>query len=97
MNEKYITYEYLSVAKNENLVMFLGYRLTLTKTEYLILKALTSNGGSALSAEQISNQIGLELTKENIAFHIFNINKKAKCISERILIKNNTKIVYFLH
>ncbi len=97
MNKEFITYEYLSVAKNENLVILLGYKLSFTKTEYLILKALASNGGSPLSAEQIANETGLELTKEKIAFHISSINKKTKSISERILVKNITKIGYFLN
>ena len=97
MNEKYITYEYLSIAKNENLVIFLGYRLTLTKTEYLILKTLVSQAPSPLSAENIAGQTELELSKENIAFHVSSINRKAKIISGRILIKNITKIGYFLN
>ena len=92
----YIHRKQVYVNKNENQAIYFGYELTLTKTEYLILKAIADSSNSPLSAEQISAQTGIELSKENVAFHISSINKKAKIISNRTLIKNIAKIGYFL-
>ena len=93
----YIKHNHLYIAENEKQVILLGYKLELTKTEYMILKALAQSKDSTLSAEQISSISGLELTKENVAYHISSINKKAKCIYSRALIKNIAKIGYFLN
>lgn len=95
--QDYINLKNLLVHKSANTVFLLGYRLILTKTEYAILKALSENAYSTLSCEMIADITLLELSKENIAFHVFNINKKAKSISNRILIKNISKIGYFLN
>ena len=97
IEQKYIKHNQLYIAENENVVILLGYELNLTKTEYQILKALAENGDSPLSNEQISSVTGLNLSKENLAFHVFNINHKAKFIGNRILIKNIAKIGYFLN
>jgi DNA-binding response OmpR family regulator len=93
---RYIKHNNLSISEDKNFVVLLGYKLALTKTEYLILKALAKSKSSPLSAEQISIQTSLELSKENVAYHIFNINAKAKLISNRTLIKNIAKTGYFL-
>ena len=92
----YYRFKHLTVAEDDNFVVLLGYRLVLTKTEYLILKALIKSEQSPLSAEQIADLSGIELSKENIAFHISSINTKAKSISGRLLIKNIVKNGYFL-
>ena len=97
IKQKYICNKHLYVSKEENSVILLGYKLNLTKTEYLIIKALAQDSSSPLSAQQIASLTELEISKENIAFHISNINKKAKCISNRLLIKNITKLGYFLY
>ena len=81
----------------EDNVIFLGYKLTLTKTEYSILKVLINSGNSPVSIDQLCEQTGLNLSKENVAFHVFSINKKAKIISNRVLIKNLAKNGYFLN
>ena len=95
--QKYITYKHLYISGNENHVIFLGYELSLTKTEYLVLKTLVKSNNSPISAEQIASQTELELSKENVSFHISSINRKAKLISNRILVKNIAKIGYFLN
>ena len=89
-----ITYKHIIIEEND--VIFLGYKLVLTKTEYGILKELIESAGTPLSTEEISSKINIELSKENIRFHISSINKKAKIISNRKLIKNFAKNGYFL-
>ena len=93
----YLKHNYLSISENENFAILLGYKLKLTKTEYLILKAIIKNNNTPISSEEISMYTSLELSKENVAFHVFNINSKAKLISNRILIKNIAKLGYFLN
>ena len=95
--QKYICYKHLYVEENNNSAILLGYKLSLTKTEYLILKELVKSKNSPISAEDLARRMNLELSKENLAFHVFNINSKAKHISSRILIKNISKIGYFLN
>ncbi len=65
----------------------LGYKLHLTKTEYLILSALSSDK-APLSRTDLENTCFEDLGtgKTTIAVHIFNINKKAKAISGRRLV-----------
>ena len=89
-----LKYKHVSIEEND--VIFLGYKLVLTKTEYGILKELIESAGTPLSTEEISSKINIELSKENIRFHISSINKKAKIISNRKLIKNFAKNGYFL-
>ena len=96
IKSNYIKYNHLYIAEDENEVILLGYKLELTKTEYQIIKILIKNGNSPVSAEQISIETGMDLSKENVAFHISSINRKAKFIGNRILIKNISKIGYFL-
>lgn len=74
----------------------MGYKLKLTKSEYTVLKVLAQNVATPLSSEKISLATGCEISPKNVAFHVHNINKKAKNISNRILIKNIAKIGYFL-
>lgn len=92
--QKYIKNGHLLVSANE--AILLGYKLNLTKTEHLILKALAESS-SPLSAEEVTDKIAIDLSKGNVSFHIYNINSKAKCVSNRILIKNIAKIGYFLN
>ena len=96
IKSNYIKHNQLYLAEDENEVILLGYKLELTKTEYQIIKILTKNGNYPVSAEQISIETGMDLSKENVAFHISSINRKAKFIGNRILIKNISKIGYFL-
>lgn len=95
--KEYVSYKHLSIDEENSSVVYLGYTLYLTKTEYKIIEALMRNVNTPLSAEQISYLLSVDLSKENIAFHIFNINTKAKSISNRVLVKNTSKIGYFLN
>ena len=97
IKSNYIKYNQLYIAEDENQVILLGYKLELTKTEYQIIKILIKNGNSPVSAEQFSIETGMDLSKENVAFHISSINRMAKFIGKRMLIKNITKIGYFLN
>ena len=97
MNKTINQTSYKHLHLEEDNVIFLGYKLTLTKTEYSILKVLINSGNSPVSIEQLCEQTGLNLSKENVAFHVFSINKKAKIISNRVLIKNLAKNGYFLN
>ena len=93
----YIQHNHLYLNINRNEAIFLGYNLNTTKTEYAILRALMENTKFPISAEQISTLSSLEMSKENIRFHISNINKKAKITENRTLIKNIAKNGYFLN
>ena len=95
--ENYICYKSLALDEYENHVVFLGYELKTTKTEYAILHALIKRHGKPLSAEELSAITALDLTSERLSYHIFNINEKAKAIGERPLIKNIAKNGYFLN
>lgn len=95
--DNYIHFKNLYISENENYAIYLGYKMNLTHSEYLILKTISKNCGKPISADEISEKTGTEFSKENIAFHVYNINKKAKLISNRIFIKNISKIGYFLN
>ena len=68
--------------------VLLGYIMPLTKTEFSILNRV-ARAEEYISAEAIQAEIldGRNITLGNIAVHICNINKKAKRISGRDLIK----------
>lgn len=93
--EDIIQYKHLSIVDKR--VIYLGYDLGATKTEREILRALIESRESPLSAEEISKRASLEMSKENITYHICSINNKAKLIGNRNLIKNIVKIGYFLN
>ncbi len=96
-NGIYISYKQLIVFLNERKAVLLGYNLHLTKTEHVILKILIQEVQKPLSPELIIEKSCLDLNKENVVFHISSINRKAKIISNRILIKNFSKNGYFLN
>ena len=65
----------------------LGYTFELTKTEYVILKALLGSDKPISCHELVERHIGADKASESsIAVHICNINKKAWPISKRQLI-----------
>ena len=96
-NDPYIRFGHLYLDEDEKKAIFLGYDMKLTKSEYHILKAITVNSKKPINAEAIALNSGLEISKENVTFHISNINQKAKAIGNRPIIKNMTKIGYFLN
>ncbi|MBO5714826.1 MAG: helix-turn-helix domain-containing protein [Clostridia bacterium] len=93
----YLNYRQLYLSQQEETVIYLGYHLKLTKSEYKILKVIMQKPKNPISAEQIAILSGLDCNKENIVYHISMINSKAKVIGNRILIKNIAKKGYFLN
>ncbi|MBR2381614.1 MAG: winged helix-turn-helix domain-containing protein [Clostridia bacterium] len=93
----YTNYKHLYISEDKEEIIYLGYRLKLTKSEYKILKILTKNPKKPIPAEQIANQCELDCSKESIVYYISSINSKAKVIGNRILIKNIAKKGYFLN
>lgn len=95
--EKYISFKHIHIDLKSNRAVYLGYPLEVTKTEFLILCAFIEGPKKPLSAEDIAAAASLDLSKENVAYHISRINAKAKRIGNRILIKNLSKTGYFLN
>ena len=93
----YIQHKHLYLNESQNEAVFLGYKLDTTNMEYLILKTLAINSKKPLSLEKICELSDQSFTKSTLSYHVSNINKKAKAIGGRPLIKNITKIGYFLN
>lgn len=93
----FLQYKHLYLLIEEEVFIYLGYRLKLTKSEYKILQVLIKKPKKPISAEQIALLSELDCSKENIVYHISSINSKAKVIGNRILIKNIAKNGYFLN
>ncbi len=92
-----IHYKQLYITSNKRDTVLLGYKFELTNTEHTVLLAIAENRNNPISSEQIANRMNIDLSKENLAFHISNINRKAKIITNRVLIKNIAKNGYFLN
>ena len=95
--KSYISYKHLYIDEDGTQVIFLGYDMCATKTERAIIEVLVKNPNNPISAEDIISSIGIEMGRENLVFHISGINKKARAIGNRPLIKNINKIGYFLN
>lgn len=80
-----------------NKAYFLGYHIPLTKTEIEILHILLESQISTLSAQEIADRTSVQASKENVVYHISNINKKAHIIGNRKIILNIAKSGYFLN
>ena len=93
----YLNYKHLSVSTDENKVVYLGYKFNATKTEYTLLQILIENTTNPLSAERIEELSEMMISKDSVAFHVSNINNKAKPVGNRPLIKNIAKNGYFLN
>ena len=91
------SYKQLTVGNTRDNVFYLGYPLTLTNTEFAILRLFAKFEGNNLSAETIADYCALSGSSKSVSLHIFNINGKAKEIGGRTLIKNNQKSGYFLN
>ena len=87
----------LYIGNNIDEVVYLGYPLNLTKKEYLILLALVENYPKTLNSNDLIDLIDKSMSSHNVSYHISSINKKAKIIGNRKLIKNKSKIGYFLN
>ena len=81
---------------NEDSSMFLlGYTIRLTPMEHKVICLLYQNQ-DGISTQQMASLLfsDKDISKRNIAVHICNINKKAKRISGRVLIKGNRRYGY---
>ncbi len=95
--KEYISYKHLFLDVDAKSAIYLGYPMEITQTEYGVLYALVSKPRAPLSPEEICRISSLNLSKENVSFHVSRINAKAKCIGNRALIKNMSKTGYFLN
>ncbi len=66
--------------------LILGYRISLTSSEYKILDILTK-AKSPISRKEL--EVEYNMTYSSIPVHISNINKKARPITGRKLIEGN--------
>lgn len=97
VGETPLSYCHLYIGENKDRVVYLNYRLELTRTEYKILRLLAESVGTPLSADRIALLLGRSSNAKNIVYHISSINRKARSIGGRTLIKNSAKIGYFLN
>ena len=68
--------------------VLLGYIMKLTKSEFAILKHIDEGEGFVSASQLLEGALADKgITLGNIAVHVCNINKKAKAISGRPLIK----------
>jgi DNA-binding response OmpR family regulator len=95
--KEYISYKHLCIDDCDKMVVLLGYKLNVTKTEYQVLFHLVSHNNKPISASLLSAYTGENFSKEKLTRTVFNINRKAYPISKRKLIKNIAKIGYFLN
>ena len=94
---KYTSFKHLHIGKDHLDVIYIGYNLETTKTEYLILKILAEHTSEPLSSEQIASLLPIEITNTSVVYHISRINAKSKRIGNRNLVKNISKKGYFLN
>lgn len=94
---KTYSYRHFFAGCSKDQVFYLGYPLELTDTEFAIVRLLTRLGGNALRGEIISRLCSSSTNAACVSIHICNINKKAKSIGGRALIKNDLKKGYFLN
>ena len=90
----------LKITTYDRSVILLGYQIRLTPKEHKILLLLLSNPRRIFTPDEISRlafPLENQLSKNQIAVHICNINKKAFPITERALIENTHKIGYSLN
>lgn len=91
------SYRHLFTGCTKDQVFYLGYPLELTESEFAILRLLTRLGGDAMRGEVISRICSSRGDSDSAALHICSINKKARAVGGRSLIKNDLKKGYFLN
>ena len=79
-----MTYYFLELSENWREVLLLGYPLSLSETEYGILRSICREHPSSLSIESLADEHGL--SANGVAVHICTLNKKAARISGRRLV-----------
>ncbi len=90
----------LKITTRDRSVILLGYQIRLTPNEHKILLLLLSSPRHIFTPDEISRlafPLENHISKNQIAVHICNINKKAFPITERALIENTHKIGYSLN
>ena len=90
----------LKITTHDRSVILLGYQIRLTPKEHKILLLLLSDPRRIFTSEEISRlafPLENRISKNQIAVHICNINKKAFPITERALIENSHKTGYSLN
>jgi DNA-binding response OmpR family regulator len=90
----------LKISTTETAAFLLGYPLRLTKSEYKILLLLASYPEKAFQSADIVRlafPFSPDVSKNHLAVHVCNINKKAEKISGRKLIVNPHKNGYTLN
>ena len=91
------SYRHLYVGSTKSNVFYLGYPLSLTDTEFAILRILTLCCGNTLSPTEILHRCALSSSVRSVSLHIHNINRKAREIGGRNLVKNHKNKGYFLN
>lgn len=98
--DEYASFRGLRVSPSDTEARLLGYPLRLTKSEHKILLLLLSDPGRPFSADlilRVAFPFSTDLSKNQLAVHICNINKKARQITGRRLIVNPHKSGYLLN
>ncbi len=97
MDSQYISRKYLHLGADKDDVIYLNYKIKCTKTEYTILKVFVTSRSKYLTPLEIIEISGLNISQENVIYHISSINSKAFAIGGRKLVKNQAKKGYFLN
>ena len=87
----------LKITSNDRIALLLGYPLRLTPNEHKILLILSNERDRTFSYEELlalAFPFKTSITKNQLAVHVCNINKKASEISGRQLIQNPHKNGY---
>ena len=87
--------DFLSLGDDEKSIILIGYRVSLTRHEYGIVKLLCDSS-EGVSAESIIENCfkNKDSTVGNVAVHVYNINKKAQPITGRRLVVGDRKQGY---
>ena len=81
---------FLHIDRAAEEVIYLGYRLKLSKREFMILARIADKSDEVLGTRELYEDLFAgekEMILKNITVHIFNINRKAREIGGRTLIE----------
>lgn len=81
---------FLHIDRAAGEVIYLGYRLKLSKREFMILARIADKSDEVLGTRELYEDLFAgekEMILKNITVHIFNINRKAREIGGRTLIE----------
>lgn len=90
--------ELLAINKENNSVLYLGYTLALSPTEFSVLCAIAESERPLRRSEllRVLPSKNEALTSGNVSVHVSNINRKAKIIGGRTLILHSRSLGYSL-